>query len=119
MRLATMALVMVTVLVLAACTGADGVSETTGAGDDGDVVQIDVTDFSYPTDVAVPAGATVRWVNTSGGAHTVTFDTVDDEPVDSSLSLPTDGEASTTLEPGTWTYHCEFHPTMLGSLVAG
>lgn len=116
MRLIKLSLVLV--MVLAACSDdgdSDGTDGTDAAG--GDEAVIEVTEFAYPTDTEVPAGGSVRWVNTSGGGHTVVFDTQDGEPADQAeLDLPADGEATASLEAGAWAYHCGIHPSMVGAL---
>jgi plastocyanin len=108
-------LVLVLVVVLAACSD-DGDSDSTDAAG-GDEAVIEVTEFAYPTDTEVSAGGSVRWVNTSGGGHTVVFDTRDGEPADQAeLDLPADGEATATLDAGAWAYHCGIHTSMVGAL---
>ncbi len=81
---------------------------------------ITITEFSYPTDVVVPAGGTVTWVNATAAAHSVVFDAVDgvesDEPV---VELPPGTEAAVSLAPGAWAYHCGIHERMAGTLLVG
>ncbi|PSO50368.1 MAG: hypothetical protein BRC31_07565 [Actinobacteria bacterium QS_5_72_10] len=69
-----------------------------------------ISDFDYqPGTLTVPAGTTITWRNSDVAAHTVT---ADDSTFDSQRIAP-DGSFSVTLdEPGTYTYHCEFHPNM-------
>ena len=117
MRLLKLTLILV--LVTGACSDDDdgNGAEGTDAADGGEVV-IEVTEFAYPTDTEVPGGDAVRWVNSSGGGHTVVFDTVDGEAADQAeLDLPADGEATATLDAGAWAYHCGIHPSMVGALV--
>ncbi|PSO46086.1 MAG: plastocyanin, partial [Actinobacteria bacterium QS_8_72_14] len=62
-----------------------------------------------PGALTVPAGTTITWRNSDVAAHTVT---ADDSTFDSQRIAP-DGSFSVTLDqPGTYTYHCEFHPNM-------
>jgi plastocyanin len=112
---------------LMACGGGDPASTgslgaaTTAAGDvtetDGSVV-ITVTGLSFPAEVTVLSGKTVTWVNESSAPHEVRIDTHDGSPVDMEpIQLGTDQEGMVTLEPGTWTYFCTIHPSMIGALL--
>lgn len=120
MRLIKLTVMLVMVTALAGCSDdgdGDATDVTDGAGGGGEAL-IEVTEIAYPTGTEVPAGGSVRWLNSSGVPHTVVFDTQDDAPVDQAeLDLPADGEATATLEPGNWTYHCGIHPSMVGSLI--
>ncbi|HEY6634547.1 MAG TPA: cupredoxin domain-containing protein [Acidimicrobiia bacterium] len=113
------------VAVLAACGGEDTSDDTTddsagsttaGADDTGFEV-IEVTDIAYPASVTVPAGESVRFRNSSGVSHTVTFDTKDGAEFESESELGPTGVVDVPLDPGTYVYHCSFHPTMVGELI--
>ena len=122
-------LVLAMVLVfVAACSGGestdttgatsdDGGSNSTVAGDDSEFEVIEVTDISYPASVTIPAGKGVKFYNTSGVDHTVTFDTMDDEPFDLDFALGDTAEIGFPLVPGRYTYHCSIHASMVGELV--
>ena len=74
-----------------------------------------VVDFAFePATVTVPAGATVTWTNTGSRPHTVT---ADDGSFDSGRLDPGEQFSQTFDQPGTFTYHCGFHPEMQGSIV--
>ncbi len=78
-------------------------------------VEISVVDFAFePGTVSVPAGATVTWTNTGSRPHTVT---ADDGSFDSGRLDPGEQFSQTFDQPGTFTYHCGFHPEMQGSIV--
>lgn len=70
-----------------------------------------IADFDYqPPTLSVPAGTTIVWTNTDVAGHTVT---ADDGSTFASGEITPDGDFSVTLDqPGTYTYHCEFHPNM-------
>jgi plastocyanin len=74
-----------------------------------------IDNFTYdPPDLAVPAGATVVWVNRDDVPHTVTAQ----DRAFTSGALDTDGEFSHTFPtPGTYTYYCAVHPHMTGRVV--
>lgn len=75
---------------------------------------VTITNFSFsPSSLTVKAGTTVTWTNQDSASHTVTGDTT--------------GPASGTLDkgatysytfstPGTYPYHCAFHPNMRGTI---
>jgi plastocyanin len=77
-------------------------------------VEISVVDFAFePGTVSVPAGATVTWTNTGSRPHTVT---ADDGSFDSGRLDPGEQFSQTFDQPGTFTYHCGFHPEMQGTV---
>src|SRR5215208_4571894 len=79
------------------------------------VFDVSVVDFAFePGTVSVPAGATVTWTNTGSRPHTVT---ADDGSFDSGRLDPGEQFSQTFDQPGTFTYHCGFHPEMQGSIV--
>src|SRR5829696_8834484 len=76
---------------------------------------VQVVDFAFePGTWTVPAGATVTWSNAGGRPHTVT---ADDGSFDSGRLDPGEQFSQTFDQPGTFTYHCGFHPEMQGSIV--
>jgi plastocyanin len=81
----------------------------------GAAFDISVVDFAFePGTLSVPVGATVSWTNTGSRPHTVT---ADDGSFDSGRLDPGEQFSQTFDQPGTFTYHCGFHPEMLGSIV--
>ncbi len=90
----------------------DAVSETQTS------VVITVTGLAFPSEVTVPSGKSVTWVNESSAPHEVQMDTFDGAPADEEpVRLGTDEEGGITLEPGMWTYFCTIHPSMTGTLI--
>src|SRR5215212_1447944 len=78
-------------------------------------VEVQVIDFAFePGTITVPAGTTVTWTNTGSRPHTVT---ADDGSFDSGRLDPGEQFSQTFEQPGTFTYHCGFHPEMQGSIV--
>ncbi len=73
-----------------------------------------ISDFSFvPDPISITAGDTVTWTNEDGFAHTVT---ADDDSFDSGNI---DGGATfeqTFDEAGEFTYHCNIHPQMTGTV---
>jgi plastocyanin len=71
---------------------------------------IDISDFEYvPSNVSVPAGAEVTWVNRDSTRH----DAVADGDEWESEALNEDDTDTLSFEtPGDYPYHCSFHPYM-------
>ena len=67
-----------------------------------------------PNDLTVPVSATITWTNMGAVAHTVTAD--DGASFDSGNLDPQATFTFTPDTPGTFPYHCTFHPWMTGSL---
>jgi plastocyanin len=78
-------------------------------------VTVHIKDFAYvPQRLVVDAGATVRFVNDDGEAHTVT---AVDKSFDSE-GLDTNAVWTHRFDkPGTYAYFCELHPYMKGTIV--
>ncbi len=70
-----------------------------------------------PATVNIAVGDTVTWTNneTSAIPHTVTSDTAGQ--FDSGLFNPGQTFSHTFTSAGTFTYHCNVHPSMLGSVI--
>lgn len=79
-------------------------------------VAVTILNFRFtPPQMTVPVGTTIRWTNQDGPTHTVTSDTAG---IFDSGNLATNTSFSFTFTtPGTFTYHCAIHPTMMGSIV--
>jgi plastocyanin len=67
-----------------------------------------------PTSVTIKAGQVLEWDNTGQVAHNVTFD------ADPSISSDTMNGGDTYqvkfTQPGTYQFHCTFHPGMQGQV---
>jgi plastocyanin len=75
---------------------------------------ISVVDFAFePAALTVPVRATVTWTNDGSRPHTVT---ADDGSFDSGRLDPGEQFRQTFDQPGTFSYHCGFHPEMQGSI---
>lgn len=66
-----------------------------------------------PAELTVTTGSTVKWTNHDGVAHTVT---ADDGAFDSGALLEGETFSQTFDSPGTFAYHCEIHPSMMGTV---
>lgn len=115
------------VALLAAC-GSDDTSSTepagstprasqpsTSAATSGGEARLVVANFSFSEVDGAVAGSPIAVQNEDAFAHTVT---ADEGAFDAKLSAK--GTATITVEqPGTYTFHCEIHPSMKGTLTVG
>jgi plastocyanin len=74
-----------------------------------------IVQFAFvPASVDVPAGTRVTWTNGDPEPHTIT---ADDGAFDS-RQLDPGAVFSVLLDtPGTFTYHCDIHQTMVGTVI--
>jgi plastocyanin len=76
---------------------------------------VSIVDFAFqPASVEVAAGSTVTWTNTGQAPHTVT---ADDGAFDSGQLAPGASFSQTFDTAGTFTYHCNIHPQMTGTII--
>lgn len=93
-----------------------------GMGDVG-VTDIAIAGYAYsPSEVRVPVGTTVTWVNMDGVMHTVSFGAHGDDhqggaAMDSGPMYHMGVWSLTFDEPGTYEYHCDPHPYMTGTVI--
>lgn len=81
-----------------------------------DAVTIQSYAFS-PSSITVKAGTKVTWTNKDSVAHTVTSDSGSADTFNSG-DINQDATYSYTFNTvGTFTYHCTFHPSMLGKVI--
>ena len=76
--------------------------------------------YYEPQEAIVPMGVPIRWVNATASLHSVRHDAcVDEEPCPfQSIAIPPDSSfVIAPLPPGRYTYHCELHPIMRGTLL--
>ena len=76
--------------------------------------------YYEPQEAIVLMGTPIRWVNTTASFHTVRHDAcIDEEPCPfQSIAIPPDSSfVIAPLPPGRYSYHCELHPIMRGTLL--
>ena len=93
---------------LVACGSDDGDKAT---AEENEVYAKDLA-FS-PATLKVDAGATVTFENQDGTAHTFT---ADDGSFDAGTVQPDEEATHTFDEAGSFSYHCEIHPSMKGTI---
>lgn len=76
--------------------------------------KVQIVEFTYePDPVVVQAGGKVIWQNEDTAPHTAT---ADDGSFDTGVIEKGKLGSATFKEPGTFTYFCEIHPTMHGTV---
>jgi plastocyanin len=76
--------------------------------------KVEIVGFSYdPDPVVIQEGGKVIWINKDKEPHTATADdgSFDTGPIEEGKL-----KSETFKEPGTYTYHCEIHPQMHGTV---
>lgn len=78
---------------------------------------VTIRDFSFsPSTLTIKKGDTIVWTNKDSAPHTVTWDVAGQQ---SSGTLKSGETFSFTFNSaGTFSYHCAFHPSMKGKIVA-
>ena len=77
-------------------------------------IKVDISNFEYaPDPVRVQAGGKVIWLNQDSATHTAT---ADDGSFDTGQIDEGKLKSETFKQPGTFTYHCEIHPQMHGTI---
>jgi plastocyanin len=89
-----------------------GPAASAGAGS-----AVAIKDFSFqPASISVAVGSTVTWTNNDTTGHTVS---ADEGSFDSGTVAPGATFSQTFDTAGTFTYHCNIHPTMTATITVG
>jgi plastocyanin len=89
-------------------------SEPAPSGEASKSEKVQIVEFAYePDPVVVQAGGKVTWQNEDTAPHTAT---ADDGSFDTGTIDKGKLGSATFKEPGTFTYFCEIHPTMHGTV---
>lgn len=77
-------------------------------------VSVSIANFAFsPASVNVKKGTTVTWTNHDSASHTVTGDS--GGPASGPLANG-DSYSFTFMQTGTFSYHCNIHPSMVASV---
>lgn len=76
-------------------------------------VEIESNNTFSPKNITIDVGDTVVWDNEDNEPHTAT---ADNGAFDSGTMQPGSSYARTFTVPGTYSYHCAFHPGMVGTI---
>lgn len=108
-------IVLVLGLMLVACGGSDdpGDDPDPNTGDAANSVTISIDGFAFSEPDPLAVGGTVTVTNNDSTTHTWT---ANDGLFDSSGISPGESFEFTFDEAGTYTYFCNIHPTMTGSI---
>jgi plastocyanin len=113
--------VVLVLLGIAGCAGGSGSPtpmSSPGAGSTAGIAAVTITikDFAYGDPLTVAPGSTVAVTNMDTAAHTVTADggAVFDAQVKGSGGTAT---FTAPTQPGSYPYHCTYHPNMRGTLI--
>ena len=121
------AVLCVTALVIAGCgtksdKGGDGSAATTGstaasapATPTTQPKEITIKGFNYAVATAVRPGAQITVVNNDSAEHTVTADSAGGFDID--VGANSQATFTAPKEPGSYPFHCTYHPNMRGNLV--
>jgi plastocyanin len=122
-RLCLLITCMLTALV-AACGSSQSTQQTAAApstpsiavaSGSASAAKITISNFQFTSPQSVAPGSTVAVVNSDSAEHSVTADQGGQFNVDA------DGNGTATFtaptEPGTYAYHCSYHPMMHGQLI--
>lgn len=96
-------------LAVASCS-----SDSTGPAPSGTTTVTLGDNFFGPPNVTVTAGTTVKWTNGGSSSHTTT---ADDASWNSGTLAPGASFSQKMNTKGTFAYHCNFHPEMVGTVV--
>jgi len=89
-------------------------SEPAPSGEASKSEKVDIVEFTYqPDPVVVQAGGKVIWQNQDAAPHTAT---ADDDSFDTGTIEKGKIGSETFKQAGTFTYFCEIHPTMHGTV---
>lgn len=89
-------------------------SEPAPSGEAQKSEKVHIVEFTYePDPVVIQAGGKVTWQNEDTAPHTAT---ADDGSFDTGIIEKGKLGSATFKEPGTFTYFCEVHPTMHGTV---
>jgi plastocyanin len=89
-------------------------SEPAPSGEAAKAEKVQIVEFTYePDPVVVQVGGKVTWQNEDTAPHTAT---ADDGSFDTGIIEKGKLGSATFKEPGTFTYFCEVHPTMHGTV---
>jgi plastocyanin len=95
-------------------SGESSESEPAPSGEAAKAEKVQIAEFAYgPDPVVVQVGGKVIWQNEDAAPHTAT---ADDGSFDTGTIETGKLGSATFKEPGTFTYFCEIHPSMHGTV---
>jgi plastocyanin len=99
----------------AAASASSAASASAAAG--GGAAAVSIKGFAFnPATIQAKVGENITWTNGDSVAHTVTLD---DGSSKSGNIEPAATYSHAFTQAGTFTYHCEIHPQMKGTITVG
>jgi len=93
---------------------ASGANAPAPSGDAVRAEKVSIVEFAYdPDPVVIEEGGKVIWVNRDSAPHTAT---ADDGSFDTGTIATDKLKSESFKQPGTYTYFCEIHPDMHGTV---
>ena len=93
---------------------ASGANAAAPSGDAVRAEKVSIVEFAYdPDPVVIEEGGKVTWVNRDSAPHTAT---ADDGSFDTGTITTDKLKSESFKQPGTYTYFCEIHPDMHGTV---
>jgi plastocyanin len=93
---------------------ASGTNAPAPSGDAVRAEKVSIVEFAYdPDPVTIEEGGKVTWVNRDSAPHTAT---ADDGSFDTGTITTDKLKSESFKQPGTYTYFCEIHPDMHGTI---
>lgn len=91
-------------------------TDTAGTADDTVAAEVSIVNMTFaPSNVTVKKGSMVKWTNKDSMAHTVTESDTKNGPNSGTLNKG-DTYSFTYSAVGTYSYRCDFHPNMTGTV---
>jgi plastocyanin len=123
-RLSTLALAVGALVALVGCSSGSTAAPSTAASAAAPSAAasapaaggaaVSIKDFAFnPQTIQAKVGDSITWTNQDTTAHTVTLD---DKSVDSGSVAPSSTFSHAFTQAGTFTYHCEIHKQMTGTV---
>ncbi len=116
-RFAWLLILLLLVPIFAGCTGdttTDDSNGTSASAPAAPANAVDITMEFTPSSLTVSVGETVTWTNKHSMTHTATSD---NGSFDSGNLAPGETFSFTFETAGTYTYKCNVHPSMTGTII--
>jgi plastocyanin len=118
-------LALAAVLAVSGCGGGGAAKKASSSGSAAPAaaprsgtVAVAIANFKFkPATIAIRKGSSVRWTNNDAAPHSATGDDNAAGPFDTGRLGKGQSKSVTFSKPGTYAYHCVYHPFMTAKLV--
>ena len=104
-----------TIMAATACGGSPKTAPSSAAPAGPPAATITIDNFTFDSPASVPAGATIAVKNADPAEHSVTADK--DNTFNVEVEAGETAQFTAPTQPGSYPYHCSYHPMMHGTLV--